>query len=225
MALGANWALRKVENWNDPGPANPLLVVSGSCSPVTENQIVWALEHGFAEVALDTAALAKGEAWEKVLSSAVNAAVTFLEAGHNVILHSGKAKVESRQPHPPEEINRLKHFAISGGTLAGSSPHWKQAFAADGMAARLGWLLGMAVSLIIERKKVRRLCVAGGDTSGNVACALAIEALEMIGPLAPGAPLCRAHAPGLPADGLQVVFKGGQVGNKDFFGMVQRGKP
>jgi uncharacterized protein YgbK (DUF1537 family) len=57
-----------------------------------------------------------------------------------------------------------------------------------------------------------------------VAHALGIEALEMIAPLAPGAPLCRAYAPGSPADGLEVVFKGGQVGNVDFFGAVMKGK-
>ncbi|HEY7077972.1 MAG TPA: nucleotide-binding domain containing protein, partial [Solirubrobacteraceae bacterium] len=69
-----------------------------------------------------------------------------------------------------------------------------------------------------------RLCVAGGDTSSHVARALGIEAVEMIAPLAPGAPLCRAHAPGSPADGLEVNFKGGQVGGADYFEVVARGK-
>ena len=56
-----------------------------------------------------------------------------------------------------------------------------------------------------------RLCLAGGDAS-SFAAKLGMEALEMIAPLTPGAPLCRTHAPGSPADGLEVVFKGGQVG-------------
>jgi uncharacterized protein YgbK (DUF1537 family) len=46
----------------------------------------------------------------------------------------------------------------------------------------------------------------------------------MIAPLTPGAPLCRAFAPGSPADGLEVVFKGGQVGAENYFGIVKRGK-
>jgi 3-oxoisoapionate kinase len=66
--------------------------------------------------------------------------------------------------------------------------------------------------------------VAGGDTSSYSARALGIESVEMIAPLAPGAPLCRARAPGSPIDGLDVNFKGGQVGAVDYFGAVARGK-
>jgi uncharacterized protein YgbK (DUF1537 family) len=45
----------------------------------------------------------------------------------------------------------------------------------------------------------------------------------MLAPLAPGAPLCRAAAPGSPVDGIEINFKGGQVGAPDYFGTV-RGK-
>ena len=45
----------------------------------------------------------------------------------------------------------------------------------------------------------------------------------MLAPLAPGAPLCRAYAPGSPADRLEVNFKGGQVGAPDYFGAAARG--
>jgi uncharacterized protein YgbK (DUF1537 family) len=48
----------------------------------------------------------------------------------------------------------------------------------------------------------------------------------MIAPLTPGAPLCRARAlPPSPAEGLEVVFKGGQVGAEDYFEIVRRGAP
>jgi 3-oxoisoapionate kinase len=47
--------------------------------------------------------------------------------------------------------------------------------------------------------------------------------LEMLAPLTPGAPLCRARALGSPADGIEIVFKGGQVGAPDFFGTALRG--
>ncbi len=45
----------------------------------------------------------------------------------------------------------------------------------------------------------------------------------MIAPLTPGAPLCRARAPGSALDGLEVNFKGGQVGAEDYFGAAARG--
>jgi uncharacterized protein YgbK (DUF1537 family) len=52
---------------------------------------------------------------------------------------------------------------------------------------------------------------------------LGIEALEMIAPLTPGAPLCRAIAPGTAVDGLELVFKGGQVGAENYFESVKAG--
>jgi len=76
----------------------------------------------------------------------------------------------------------------------------------------------------LEQCPTERVCVAGGDTSSYAARALGIQALEMIAPLTPGAPLCRAHAPGSAVDGCEVVFKGGQVGAENYFEILKRGK-
>jgi uncharacterized protein YgbK (DUF1537 family) len=84
--------------------------------------------------------------------------------------------------------------------------------------------LGNILRSTVERSAVRRACIAGGDTSSFAARALGIEAIEMIAPLTPGAPLCRAHAPHSPADQLEIVFKGGQVGAENYCDIVQRGK-
>jgi uncharacterized protein YgbK (DUF1537 family) len=76
---------------------------------------------------------------------------------------------------------------------------------------------------VIAANRVRRVLVAGGDTSGGIAKALGIESLEMIGELTRGSPLCRASAPSSPADGIEITFKGGQIGPVDFFGLVEKG--
>ena len=59
MALGLYWTsigrLTKQVNWTNPGKASPLLVISGSCSPVTAAQIAFALKNGFEEVVIDIA--------------------------------------------------------------------------------------------------------------------------------------------------------------------------
>lgn len=52
---------------------------------------------------------------------------------------------------------------------------------------------------------------------------LGIDALTAIAPLAPGAPLCRAHATRSDREGLEIVLKGGQVGAPDFFVAAKRG--
>ena len=84
-------------------------------------------------------------------------------------------------------------------------------------ADQLGTMLGQLARAVIAQSPIKRLIVAGGDTSSYAARALGIESLEMLAPLAPGAPLCRATAPGSPVDGLEVNFKGGQVGAPDYF--------
>jgi uncharacterized protein YgbK (DUF1537 family) len=87
----------------------------------------------------------------------------------------------------------------------------------------IGPRLGRIAREALAATKTRRLLVAGGDTSGEVARALGIESLEMVGELTRGAPLCRATAPNSPADGIEMTFKGGQIGPVDFFGLVRDG--
>lgn len=85
--------------------------------------------------------------------------------------------------------------------------------------------LGHMLERLLEISGLRRAVVCGGDTSTHVARALGIEALEYLGPMAPGSPLCKVHAPGRIADGCEIVFKGGQVGRDDFFRDVLNGGP
>ena len=60
-ALAAYWKKAGLipgpQPFPDPGDAGPMVVVSGSCSPVTARQIDHAREAGFAELPLDTPAL------------------------------------------------------------------------------------------------------------------------------------------------------------------------
>ena len=170
-----------------------ILIGSGSCSPVTSGQIAWALENGFAEVPLNVAALAGGKGAAAEIQRASSAAAKLLNAGRSVIVHSTKSGSDKR-------------IAAKLGNRT---------------AQVLGTALGEVLRGALGQASVRRLCIAGGDTSSYAARALGIEALEMIAPLTPGAPLCWATAPGSPADGLEVVFKGGQVGGEDYFGTVK----
>ncbi len=94
---------------------------------------------------------------------------------------------------------------------------------APASAVTLGTALGTIARTLVESESLPRVLVAGGDTSSYAARALGIEAVEMVAPLAPGAPLCRAHSTQRVVQGLEVNFKGGQVGAPDYFGAVQRG--
>jgi uncharacterized protein YgbK (DUF1537 family) len=73
--------------------------------------------------------------------------------------------------------------------------------------------------------QVRRVGVAGGDTSSFALRALAPWALSWAGSLAPGVPLLRAHADDPALDGLELMLKGGQMGPTDVFDRLLRGAP
>ena len=89
---------------------------------------------------------------------------------------------------------------------------------------KLGTALGLIAKEIIRQTAIKRVVVAGGDTSSYAARAMGIEAVEMTAPLVAGAPLCSATAPGSPVDGIEVNFKGGQVGAENYFGVLLEGR-
>ena len=188
VALAAAWAKRRPAKKMVP-PASQILVGSGSCSPVTSGQIAWALKHGFAEVALDATALTRAKSSAAEIQRAVAAATELLRNHRSVIIHTTKRGAAAQIT----------------ATLQGDT------------ARILGTALGQVLRTALAHSAVRRIAIAGGDTSSYAARALGIEALEMLASLTPGAPLCRAHAPKSPADGCECVFKGGQVGAENYF--------
>lgn len=153
----------------------PLLVLSGSCSPVTAGQIDHAVAHGFTGVALDPAAPDTPATREQI--------ITALRAGRPVVAYTARGH-------------------------AGPAP---------APAPELGTALGRLAREAVAATGLRRLIFAGGDTSSYAARALGLHSLEYLAPFAPGAPWCRAHAPGSPVDGLALNFKGGQVGAPYYF--------
>lgn len=187
-ALGTVWNkagdvhLKKV--WTEPGKAAPLLVVSGSCSPVTSGQIKWAKENGFDEIVLDAVSVCNAGVPGSIQQS-VN---DLLNGGKNVLVHTG---------------------ARDGAHLS---------------SQKLGTALGEIARQAVENCKLKRVVIAGGDTSSYAARALQIDAVEMIAPLVAGAPLCRAYSAHAAVDGLEVNFKGGQVGAPDYFGVLREGR-
>jgi 3-oxoisoapionate kinase len=172
-----------------------ILVVSGSCSPVTDRQIGWAVEQGFAEIGVDTPGLHHERSQEAEVRDVVSAATAALQEGRSVIVHN------SRGPTDPR-------FATTTAS-----------------AETLGKLLGRVVRGVLARHPLQRIAVTGGDTSGHVARELEIDALQIVGPLAPGSPLCVARSSRPQIDGLEMTFKGGQVGHDNFFEKVLAGNP
>ena len=91
-------------------------------------------------------------------------------------------------------------------------------------AEQVGVALADVMRQLLDRTPtLRRIVVAGGDSSGAVAGALEIDALSVAAGLSPGVPLCRAWSDNPRRDGLEIALKSGQLGGLDFFGRVKTG--
>lgn len=182
---------------------NQIITVSGSCSPVTDRQIGLAAKVGFVEVACDSGLLADPKGMQKAAAEALTRARPALDAGRNVIFQTARGPADPRRA----EFERVAK------RCPGRTPAEKFATAGETLGRGLAFILEEAM----RTTGARRAIVCGGDSSTAVARALGVEALEFIAPVAPGAPLCRVHAPGRVAHGGEIVFKGGQVGRDSFF--------
>ena len=212
-ALSVHWAasgkIARAPDWKPLAPVTQTLVFSGSCSPVTHRQIEWAVDHGFAEVALDTESIVVSEGSPESIDPAVDQILTLLGAGRSVVVHSSKGS---------EDPRIASTFRISeNGVL---DTYARQRFISD----LLGNAIGQIARKTLGEASISRICIAGGDTSGRIALQLGIESMQMHYPLFPGAPICRVSAPDSPADSLEIVFKGGQVGPNSFIGSVLGGR-
>jgi 3-oxoisoapionate kinase len=190
-SLMAHWRTSGlISSWTPSvtAPASEqVLVLSGSCSPVTAGQIEWARRQGYACFPLDAGALAGGEM--QAIQGEFRRASPLLKAGKDAVLYTALG-------------------APSGATHD----------------AQLGRAIGQLLRALVEETGVRRVVLCGGDTASHAVQQLNLIALTFAGVLAPGAPLCRAHAePGTTLDGLEVVLKGGQIGPENFFQIVRGG--
>jgi uncharacterized protein YgbK (DUF1537 family) len=205
MALGKYWqqqGLTKPKTeWASPGKAETMLVVSGSCSPVTAKQIAHALANGFAEVAIGVDVITATNL-QIVLQTYIDDIIGLIKNGRPVIAHTS---LGTDDPRITETYQALAQTSVSEGEIRSKT------------AQLYGKILGLIATGVAKQIKLQRLVIAGGDTSSFVARTIGIEAVEMIAPVVPGAPLCRAYAPGTAADGMEVNFKGGQVGAEDYF--------
>ncbi|WP_299654173.1 four-carbon acid sugar kinase family protein [uncultured Jannaschia sp.] len=212
---GLEYAL--AAHWRDIGliPADPpppqgarssrVVAASGSCSPVTDSQLQWAAEHDFSIVDVDASKAVDPAIWEKEIARAASLAAGLIGKGRDPIMAT------ARGPDDPA-ISKASETAMRAGVDT------------EVLSARIGDGLGRMVDTVLRQTGTGRALISGGDSSGYAAKALGIFALEAIAPLAPGAALFRARSDEPSRDGLELTLKGGQMGDRDFFGRVRNGK-
>lgn len=188
--------------WPSLRPAEPLLVVSGSCSPVTEKQISYSLDHNFYGIKVQSSDLINPETRADTCQRIIREASEQVEKGIDVVIYTALGPDDSSIEITKEQLVK------NGGKSTDTSKV-------------LGEQLGRISKEIIKNTNLKRLLVAGGDTSGYITKNLELIAMEMIKPITPGAPLCITYSNNPIYDGLEITLKGGQMGNWDFFVKVK----
>ncbi|MBT2757803.1 four-carbon acid sugar kinase family protein [Mesobacillus foraminis] len=184
--------------WPRLEESGPLMVISGSCSPVTEKQIQYALNNGFVGLKASSEGLTNSETRDEVCHHLILKATDHLSKGENVVIYTAMG------PSDPSITSTKKQLEDQGQKATDTS-------------MSLGEQLGKICKEIMKEISLKRVLIAGGDTSGYVLKELEIFAMEMVKPITPGAPLCRAHSRSPLFNGMQINLKGGQMGGEDFF--------
>ncbi|WP_340114670.1 four-carbon acid sugar kinase family protein [Maribellus mangrovi] len=211
-ALGDYWAdenrYQPRQSWTELKASGPMLVLSGSVSPVTADQITRAVESGFEEIAVDALIMDTDDP-ETFITEYQQKIISAFKKGQSVILHTSKGPDDPR-------VQQIKELLEGKG--------WDEQTRRIETSKRFGKILGQSARRALEEFQVKRMVIAGGDTSGYVARELGIEAVEMIAPVFPGAPVCKAFANASPVNGMEVNLKGGQVGDENYFIKIKKWK-
>jgi uncharacterized protein YgbK (DUF1537 family) len=86
----------------------------------------------------------------------------------------------------------------------------------------LGRELGSIVYEILSGSVVKRVVISGGDTAGRIQKKLQIEAMQISKSIGIAAPLCYVYSRLPEINGLEIAFKGGQIGSNDYFNQAER---
>lgn len=181
-----------------------VVAVSGSCSPVTAEQLDWADAHGFRTLPLDVTRAVDAAAWEAEIARATAIALAVIGEGQSPILYT------ARGPGDPS-AHRLRPAAEAADV------------ALETVNDRIGNGLGRILKAVLGEARLHRGIIAGGDTSSHAALAMGVYALTALAATVPGAALNKAHSDD-PAQGdLELALKGGQMGQPDYFGRIRAG--
>ena len=208
-AMATYWRAQGIvdepQSYPSIGPAEQLIVISGSAAENTAVQIRYAASQGFGHVILNTDLLVDTEKASAERNRAVAEALSYLNDGKSVIL---SATVGPDDPIIEKTRARIKEQGIDGSETG----------------KIIGREQGVILRELLEKTGLGRICVAGGDTCSYSLRQLDIHSLELLMPIAPAAPLCTAFSDTAAFDGLQVASKGGQIGKPDYFIQVLEGR-
>jgi len=203
--LGA-W-LRASGKLTTPQPAHQLaavdrlLVLSGSCSSLSAEQIAWARQAGFLTLRADTELLAGDDtnAVDALLVRVLDA----LRSGTSVVVFTAEGPDDARMQTPNSAAQGLRGAA---------------------MARRIGRLFARLAREAFAQAGLQRLVVSGGDSSSFTMRDIGARALEIkASHFVQNAHVCSLVSDDALIHDKEVLLKGGQVGQANLYGLMLAG--
>jgi uncharacterized protein YgbK (DUF1537 family) len=172
-----------------------VVVISGSESPIAATQRTHALLAGFKEVLIHPIAILKGRA---TIHDYLETIASFYKEGTSVII--------SLDRNNGGDVKSVNSFAESLGLDSIT------------VGEKFGEFLGSIANSLVKDYDVKRLVVAGGETSGAVCEVCGFTALEIGLPIDPGVPYC------FPQEHPEVllVLKSGNFGRESLYADVAK---
>ena len=187
------------------GPVDRLIVISGSAADKTAEQIKCAMDQGFEGIRLNTDLLVDPQTGQDERHRLIQLSLQSLRKGKSVILFS---TLGPDDPTIPKTKDKMKALGID----------------VNEVGKHLGRQQGLILRELVETTGIKRVCVAGGDTCSYVLRQMDINSLELLMPITPAAPLCRAFSDNSTFNDLQIASKGGQIGAPEYFIQVLNGQ-
>jgi 3-oxoisoapionate kinase len=184
-------------------PVDRLLVLSGSCSALSAAQIDWAIAAGFQEIRITPEQLISTD--ERTLQVLEDQMLNALSAGKSMVIYTAKGPDDH---HLAAVIDKVPADM--------SAPAY--------IANRIGLLYSRLAHTALARAGLKRLVVAGGDSSSFTMRQLGAIALEIkASHFKQNAHVCTLISNDLLINGKEVLLKGGQVGTDDLYGCMLQG--
>ncbi len=166
-------------------PEGDALVISGSCSAMSQRQVAaWPAP----SLALDPMELARDDDLAATRARFTEARERASAEGQPLLVYTTAN---------PESVRQAQQEIDDAGAL---------------VERALATLAAEAVA-----QGVRRVVVAGGETSGAVSKALGVVQLDVGHEIVPGVPWCRAETAIVPGEPIAITLKSGNFGGEHFF--------
>jgi uncharacterized protein YgbK (DUF1537 family) len=176
-----------------------LLVLSGSCSSLSAEQIAWAREAGFLTMRADLSLLTGED--PGALNALENRMLDALKSGTSVIVFTAEG---------PDDV------LVSAAST--------QAMSASAMAQRIGHVFARLARVAFAQAGLQRLVVAGGDSSSFTMRDIRASALEIkASHFGQNAHVCTLVSDDPLIHNKEVLLKGGQVGQANLYGLMLAG--